>query len=303
MAPEVLAQEHEYGAKADIWSFGITCIEMARGCAPFARMSPLKVLITTLQEPPPQLEAKEGGRTYSKYMRDVVRQCLQKDPEQRPTAAQLLHHKFFKQQGKDSAYLMKALKVECSGHGAAGPLMPQTSVPKERNQAQVAPRPEQPPEPAAGSVNGATQGLAQQERAGACLGRGVIQGAERKSMESYYGNVADLSGWDFRPASTQQGLPSQQSQPSVQPEVDSVEQVTLRSMLPSGVAFPLKKTGATGGGREGSSNLTLRVDPLLQTKQGPEHQDKQEQQHQRQPSLELQPDVFGQEGVRKGRFQ
>eukprot|EP00983_Pelagomonas_calceolata_P093841 1157821-Pelagomonas_calceolata.AAC.6 len=55
---------------------------------------------------------------YNRYMRDVVRQCLQKDPEQRPTAAQLLHHKFFKQQGKDNAYLIKALKIDRSGEAS-----------------------------------------------------------------------------------------------------------------------------------------------------------------------------------------
>jgi len=50
----------------------------------------------TLQNPPPSLEDKSGRRHFSKHMRDVVARCLQKDPNMRPTATELLQHKFFK---------------------------------------------------------------------------------------------------------------------------------------------------------------------------------------------------------------
>ncbi len=56
----------------------------------------LQVLLMTIQNPPPTLEQDSGKKHFSKYMRDVVAKCLVKDPAKRPTAAQLLEHKFFK---------------------------------------------------------------------------------------------------------------------------------------------------------------------------------------------------------------
>ncbi|KAG1678629.1 hypothetical protein FOA52_012636 [Chlamydomonas sp. UWO 241] len=107
MAPEVMEQTAGYDNAADVWSFGITMLEMAHGHAPFAKFPPMKVLLMTLQNPPPSLEDK-GKRHFSKAMREVVAKCLQKDPRLRPTAAQLLEHKFFKQ-AKDEEYLARTI--------------------------------------------------------------------------------------------------------------------------------------------------------------------------------------------------
>jgi serine/threonine-protein kinase OSR1/STK39 len=106
MAPEVMEQSAGYDARADIWSFGITLLELAHGHAPFARLPPMKVLLMTLQNPPPTLDHPDAKRHFSKAMRDIVAKCLVKDPTQRPTAAQLLDHKFFKT-AHDAAYLQR----------------------------------------------------------------------------------------------------------------------------------------------------------------------------------------------------
>ncbi|QDZ25714.1 serine/threonine-protein kinase [Chloropicon primus] len=109
MAPEVMEQIEGYDWHADIWSFGITMLEMAHGHAPFAKYPPMKVLLMTLQNEPPKLEESYKQRHFSKAMREVVQLCLQKDPKRRPTAAKLLEHRLFKNAHHDKEFLVKHL--------------------------------------------------------------------------------------------------------------------------------------------------------------------------------------------------
>ncbi|XP_042164497.1 TRAF2 and NCK interacting kinase b isoform X4 [Oncorhynchus tshawytscha] len=97
MAPEVIAcdenPEATYDFKSDLWSLGITAIEMAEGAPPLCDMHPMRALFLIPRNPAPRLKSKK----WSKKFQSFIESCLVKSHGQRPSTEQLLKHPFIRE--------------------------------------------------------------------------------------------------------------------------------------------------------------------------------------------------------------
>ncbi|XP_067396352.1 STE20-like serine/threonine-protein kinase [Emydura macquarii macquarii] len=95
MAPEVVqcetSKENPYSYKADIWSLGITLIEMAEMEPPYHELNPMRVLLKITKAQPPTLRSP---KRWSEEFKDFLRKSLERNPEARWSATQLLQHPF-----------------------------------------------------------------------------------------------------------------------------------------------------------------------------------------------------------------
>ncbi|CAC5372120.1 STK24_25_MST4 [Mytilus coruscus] len=133
MAPEVIKQS-AYDTKADIWSLGITAIELAKGEPPNSELHPMRVLFLIPKNPPPQLTGN-----YSKFFREFVELCLNKEPANRPSAKDLLKHKFILR-ARRTTYLQDLIdryKRWKSEKGNTGDSDSDESEPDEEDEADV----------------------------------------------------------------------------------------------------------------------------------------------------------------------
>lgn len=110
MAPEIISNKNgknPYDERIDLWSLGITCIELAEKEPPLSEVHPMRALMQIPIRDPPTLQ---NTKKWSREFVDFVRECLVKDQKKRHTAEELLNHPFVATLGEDKKCLIQLLE-------------------------------------------------------------------------------------------------------------------------------------------------------------------------------------------------
>ncbi|KAF3919715.1 hypothetical protein ABW20_dc0106732 [Dactylellina cionopaga] len=107
MAPEVILENQTYNYKADIWSLGITILEIANGHPPYHDQEPMRALLMIPRQPPSRLE----GGDWTQALRDFVSYCLCELPEERMSGDELAKQKLVKSSSRIPVSILKDLVV------------------------------------------------------------------------------------------------------------------------------------------------------------------------------------------------
>ena len=103
MSPQVVKNSN-YDMKTDIWSLGITCAELSNGKPPFSDLNPNNVM-EKIANSPPTVNKVINKNDHTEEFYDFVKQCLEVDPQKRPSAKELIKHQFIRRYSKGNKFL------------------------------------------------------------------------------------------------------------------------------------------------------------------------------------------------------
>ena len=103
MSPQVV-KNNNYDMKTDIWSLGITCVELCNGEPPFANLNPKNVM-EKIALFPPSVDEVINKNEHTEDFYDFIKKCLEIEPKKRPTAKELIKHKFITKYSKGNKFL------------------------------------------------------------------------------------------------------------------------------------------------------------------------------------------------------
>ena len=103
MSPQVVKNAN-YDMKTDIWSLGITCAELSNGKPPFSDLNP-KNIMEKIAMSPPTVNDVINKNEHTEEFYDFIKRCLEVDPQKRPSAKELINHKFITKYSKGNKFL------------------------------------------------------------------------------------------------------------------------------------------------------------------------------------------------------